>query len=254
MRERKIRAAVISDTHGLLRPEVEKILETCDVVIHGGDMDNPMLYYKLKTRWPLYAVRGNNDGAWAANLPGCLRFSLGGIHFCMVHDKRDVPKDLSGVEIVVFGHSHQYFLNEEDGRLWLNPGSCGYKRFNLPLSLVVLTLEDGKYRIESICLEGELPNPGWGKNSNESPEEKKSREEGKRKTEAAEWEKNLKFLTAKILRYKKRQVEVLWTAENLSTSPEYVTAVYRLSEEAPGITAGEVVERLRKESFPEFLV
>lgn len=215
-------------------------------------MDNPMLYYKLKTRWPLYAVRGNNDGAWAANLPSCLRFSLGGVNFCMVHDKNDMPKDLSDVQIAVFGHSHQYFQSEDDGRLWLNPGSCGYKRFTLPLSLAVLTLEDGKYQAESICLEGKLPHPGWGKNSNESEEEKKKREEEQKAAETAEREKNLMFLTAKILRYKKRDVEVLWTAENLSATPEYVKAVYRLSEEMPGITAGEVVAELKKESFSEF--
>ena len=81
-----IRAAVISDTHGLLRPEVERILQSCDVVIHAGDFDNQMVFHKLKIKQPLYAVRGNNDHDWAEQLPLIRRFKLGiiGFFWCMI--------------------------------------------------------------------------------------------------------------------------------------------------------------------------
>lgn len=147
-----IRAAVISDTHGLLRPEVERILQTCDVVIHAGDFDNQMIFHKLNISWPLYAVRGNNDGSWADQLPLIRKFALGGVRFLMVHDRSDLSKDLGDAQIIIFGHSHMPHCRKQDGRLWLNPGSCGYRRFTLPLSLNVLTLNSEGCIIETFWL------------------------------------------------------------------------------------------------------
>lgn len=120
MRGEPIRAAVISDTHGLLRPEVEQIIQSCDVVIHAGDFDSQMLYHKLNIKQPLYGVRGNNDGYWAEHLPQIRRFSLEGVSFLVVHDQGDVPSQLQDVQVVIFGHSHMYYQQERDGRLWLN--------------------------------------------------------------------------------------------------------------------------------------
>ena len=76
-----IRAAIISDTHGVLRPEVERILETCDVIVHAGDFDTQMLYHKLEVNQPLFAVRGNNDRGWSGGLPGIKRFEIEGVRF-----------------------------------------------------------------------------------------------------------------------------------------------------------------------------
>ena len=78
-----IRVAVMADTHGVLRPEVERILETCDMVIHAGDFDNQMLYHKLDVSQPLFAVRGNNDRGWSGGLPNVKRFEIGGVKFIM---------------------------------------------------------------------------------------------------------------------------------------------------------------------------
>lgn len=162
-----IRAAVISDTHGLLRPEVGRILETCDVIIHAGDFDNQMLYHKLHIGQPLYAVRGNNDGFWGMQLPLVRRFELGGVKFVMAHERSDIPAALGEEQVVIFGHSHMYYQQIEEGRLWLNPGSCGYKRFTLPLSLAVMTLQDGGYQVKTIWLEEEYGRtPGSGLNMN----------------------------------------------------------------------------------------
>ncbi len=156
MRGEPIRAAVISDTHGLLRPEVEQIIQSCDVVIHAGDFDSQMLYHKLNIKQPLYGVRGNNDGYWAEHLPQIRRFSLEGVSFLVVHDQGDVPSQLQDVQVVIFGHSHMYYQQERDGRLWLNPGSCGHRRFHLPLSMAVLTIEDGQVFAEPVWLDEEM--------------------------------------------------------------------------------------------------
>ena len=115
-----IRAAVLADTHGVLRPEVEEVLSTCDVVIHAGDFDSQLLYHKLSSKWPLYAVRGNNDrGVWAGGLPGVKRFSVGGVKFIMAHKRQDVPSDLGDTQVVIFGHSHMY--QQEDISCRINP-------------------------------------------------------------------------------------------------------------------------------------
>lgn len=152
MTSEPIRAAVISDTHGLLRPEVERILQSCDVVIHAGDFDNQMVFHKLNIKRPLYAVRGNNDDNWAEQLPFVRRFKLGDFQFLLTHDQEDIPLDLEDVQIIIFGHSHRYAQKQEHGRLWLNPGSCGYRRFTLPLSMAVLTLEGDHCQIETVFL------------------------------------------------------------------------------------------------------
>lgn len=155
-----IRAAIMADTHGVLRPEVERILETCDVIIHAGDFDNQMLYHKLNVDQPLYAVRGNNDRGWSIGLPTVKRFELGGVKFIMAHERVDIPSVLPDIQVVIFGHSHMYYQQEINGRLWLNPGGCGYKRFTLPLSMAVMTIEDGTYEVETLWLEKGYGTPG----------------------------------------------------------------------------------------------
>lgn len=145
-----MKIAVLSDTHGLLRPEVMAIIETCDVVIHAGDVDKRELVDKLCFKKPIYLVRGNNDKEWAAHIAEKLRFRLGELEFIMVHNKKDLPWDLNGVDIVIFGHSHKYLEEVKDGRLWLNPGSCGRARFGGEITMAVLHLEDGSYKVEKI--------------------------------------------------------------------------------------------------------
>lgn len=145
-----IRAAVISDTHGLLRPQVIDIVMECDYTLHCGDFTNELVYTDLRSLSKLIAVRGNND--WALDLPERLAVRLGGVEIFMVHDKYDVPRDISA-DIVLFGHSHRYFEEEKDGVLWLNPGSCGKHRWGTDLSMAILTLEDGKWSVERIDLD-----------------------------------------------------------------------------------------------------
>ena len=120
----EIRIAVISDTHGLLRRCVTAEVQDCDCILHAGDIIRESDLDELAVYGNLYAVRGNND-IWmpgVCDLAGVLRFQIGGVVFCMVHDRRDVPRDLQGVNAVIYGHSHRYSEEWTDGRLWLNPG------------------------------------------------------------------------------------------------------------------------------------
>lgn len=148
------KVAIISDTHGLLRPEVANILKTCDCALHAGDVDEQSTLEELRQLIPIRVVRGNNDRLWIEDLPHSLRFVINGIHFFMVHDRVDVPSDLTGVHVVVFGHSHRYCQQTVKNCLWLNPGSCGKRRYGADLSMAVMYIEDdGQYRVERIDLD-----------------------------------------------------------------------------------------------------
>lgn len=143
---------IISDTHGLLRPEVVERLQTCDAILHAGDINRPEILDSLRAIAPLYAVRGNNDRDWAEGLPISLAFEIGGVRFLMIHNKRDLPRDFGDAQVIIFGHSHQYFEQTIDGRLWLNPGSCGKRRFNQEISFAVMSIENGVWHVEKVVL------------------------------------------------------------------------------------------------------
>ncbi len=142
-----MKLGVISDTHDLLRPEAEEQLKDCDVILHGGDISSRRILDRLQALAPVYAVRGNNDGDWAADLPQFLDMELAGLRIYMTHKKKDLPKDLSPYDLVICGHSHQYLSAWADrpGRknrtLLLNPGSCGPRRFVQPITLAVVTVD-----------------------------------------------------------------------------------------------------------------
>ena len=99
---------IISDTHGLLRPEVIEALKGCDAILHGGDINRREIIDQLEEIAPVYVVRGNNDHEWAEHIPMYMGFELTGIRIYMTHKKKDLPEDLSNYDLVVFGHSHKY--------------------------------------------------------------------------------------------------------------------------------------------------
>ena len=119
---------IISDTHGLLRPEIIEILKDCDCIIHAGDVNKPEILDTLRMMGSIYVVRGNNDKDWAEGIAKTLYFTIEGVKFFMTHNKKDVDWDLKDTQIVIFGHTHKYFEKIIDNRLWLNPGSCGPRR------------------------------------------------------------------------------------------------------------------------------
>ena len=152
-----MKLAILSDTHGLLRPETAAYLKTADAILHSGDINRQSIVDELRQYAPLYIVRGNNDGAWAAAIPHTLTVTLGAVTFFMVHNRNDVPADLSGVNAVVFGHSHRYVQEERDGMLWLNPGSCGPRRFHQEITMMMAEATDGIVRVEKIFLPHRVP-------------------------------------------------------------------------------------------------
>lgn len=145
-----MKLAILSDTHGLLRPQVVEHLKTADAILHGGDINKPAIVEQLQQHAPLYIVRGNNDKEWAEAIPHNLTVTLEGITFFLVHNKKEVPADLSGVDVVVFGHSHKYVQEEKGGILWLNPGSCGPRRFHQEITMMMAEIEDGDIQVEKI--------------------------------------------------------------------------------------------------------
>lgn len=145
-----IKAAVMSDTHNVLRPDVTEILKECDCIIHAGDLSKPAILEQLNRIAPVYAVRGNNDKEWAGDLPQELRFSLGWMRFYLVHNKKDAKLGEELPHAVIFGHSHRYLEERRDGVLWLNPGSCGRRRFDLPVTMAVLEITEDRYQVKRI--------------------------------------------------------------------------------------------------------
>lgn len=151
-----MRIAILSDTHGLLRPEVVEYLKTADIILHGGDINKQSIVDELRQYAPLYIVRGNNDKEWAQDIPHDLTLTLDGMTFVMVHNKKEVP-DLTGADVVVFGHSHKYLQEEKDGVLWLTPGSCGPRRFHQEITIMMAELTGGSLRVEKIIIPHAVP-------------------------------------------------------------------------------------------------
>lgn len=144
MKETQI--AVLSDTHGLLRRDVAAEVQDCTHILHAGDIIRPMDLDELSLYGSIYAVKGNND-LWIdglRNLSGILRFQIAGVSFLMTHDRRNVPRDLTDVQAVIFGHTHRYSEEWIDGRLWLNPGSCGRARWGGEVTMAKIGLWEGK--------------------------------------------------------------------------------------------------------------
>lgn len=147
-----MKIAILSDTHGLLRPQVVEYLKNADAILHGGDINRQSIVDELRQYAPLYIVRGNNDKEWAEAIPHDLTVTLGGVTFYMVHNKKEAAADLTGVDVVVFGHSHRYLQEDKDGVLWLNPGSCGPRRFHQEITMMMAEVTDGKITVEKITI------------------------------------------------------------------------------------------------------
>jgi uncharacterized protein len=134
---------VISDTHGLLRPEAVAALRGSDLIIHAGDVGNPAVIDQLRGVAPTFVVRGNVDkGDWAASLPMTELVDVGGRWFFVLHEiaQLDVDPATAGFAAVVFGHSHVPSIETREGVLFLNPGSAGPRRFKLPITVARVTV------------------------------------------------------------------------------------------------------------------
>jgi len=183
----KLTVGVVSDTHGLVRPEAIEALRGSDVILHAGDIGGNHVLQELGEVAPVISVRGNVDGGWARLLPERRTLDLGGVAVLILHDRALLgpdpflteaeavsgaglpaasatmrsraarPRSPSGVTpalraIVVFGHSHQPLAETKRGVLWFNPGSAGPRRFRLPVSVGRLVIEDGRVRHHLLTL------------------------------------------------------------------------------------------------------
>lgn len=147
---------IISDTHGLLRPEVLSAMNGCEAILHAGDVCCQEILDELGKIARVYVVRGNNDKEWAEHIPFFLDFEIAGLRVFMTHKKTDLPDDLSPYDLVVFGHSHKYEESHRGKTLLLNPGSCGPRRFNQPITLAILDIEDRNITVTRI----DIPHKG----------------------------------------------------------------------------------------------
>ena len=141
-----LRVGLISDTHGLLRPEAKAFLRGCDHIIHAGDITDSSILEELRALAPVTAVRGNNDhGTWADALRETEVMTLEGVCVYAIHDiaQLDIDPAAAGVQVVVSGHSHKPLIEERDGVLFVNPGSAGPRRFKLPVAAAELTINAG---------------------------------------------------------------------------------------------------------------
>lgn len=148
-----IRAGLISDTHGQLRPEAIAFLQGCDCIVHGGDIGDPAILDTLAEIAPVTAVRGNNDkGEWARRLRHTEMLRVGDAWLYVVHDlaELDIDPAAAGVRVVVSGHSHRPLVEERDGVLYVNPGSAGPRRFSLPISAGELVVDGGEVSARTV--------------------------------------------------------------------------------------------------------
>ena len=150
-----MRVGLISDTHGLLRPEALDFLAGCDHIVHGGDIGNADILARLAQIAPLTTVRGNNDrDAWARAIPVTATLNVGKVALYAIHDLKELDIDpaAAGVRIVMSGHSHRPSSVERGGVLYINPGSAGRRRFSLPISAAELIIEGDSVRPRIVTL------------------------------------------------------------------------------------------------------
>ena len=149
----KARIGVISDTHGLVRLEAISLLKGVDLILHAGDIGTPQVLQRLSDLAPVIAVYGNNDtGKWVKDLPESKLVQFGDVKIYVLHNLKelDLNTDVSGFHAVVSGHSHKPSIEERNGVLYVNPGSAGPRRFKLPVSMALLTVDKATVRAELI--------------------------------------------------------------------------------------------------------
>jgi putative phosphoesterase len=149
------RIGVISDTHGLVRPEALGALKNSELIIHAGDIGKPEVLTALKSIAPVIAIRGNNDrDGWARKMPDILQLSVNDVRLYVIHNVNDLNIDpvAGGFRAVISGHSHKPGIVNHDRLLFLNPGSAGPRRFKLPVTLARMDIHQSQFRVKIVEL------------------------------------------------------------------------------------------------------
>lgn len=217
------RIGVISDTHGMLREEVKEILKNCDVILHGGDINKQSILDELEKFAGLYVVRGNNDKEWAEHIPEILSVELYGIRFVMIHKIKQLPQNIGDWDVVIYGHSHKYEEKRANGRLWLNPGSCGPRRFGQPITMAVIeTSGDGSFEVKKIELSAAVKQPDLEKVS----------------------PKDMKKLVQTVMKETDRGTPVKEIARRCGITEELAEQICRLYLTHPGVDVQGILNRM----------
>ena len=149
-----MKIGILSDTHGLLRPEVIAGLRGVDHIIHAGDIDHEAVIRELEKIAPVTVVRGNADKEWAKDLPETADLEFAGVRIFVIHNKGKITSLPEGVDVVVFGHTHKYTELEKDGVSWFNPGCCGKRRPGQEVSYAIMEIdEQGVFSFEKRTVE-----------------------------------------------------------------------------------------------------
>lgn len=261
--EKKHRIGVLSDTHGLLRPEVLEYLQGCEAILHGGDINRQEILDRLEKIAPVYVVRGNNDKGWAEEIPEMLRLEFYGVKIFMIHNKKHMPKNLSDIDVVVYGHSHRYEEKSEGGMLWLNPGSCGPRRFSQPITMAVLEIEEAgnicvkRYDIPHKAAAGKVTKDNGdsgetaaGKVTKENSDSGETavgnvtKESGMIQRAAAGENGDLRRTIETVIKETKKGRAVPETAQKLQISEELAEQICRLYLTHPGVDADGIMTKM----------
>lgn len=224
--------AVISDTHGLLRDEVVEIAKDCDVIFHLGDIGNQEVLDRLNQLGKVYAVRGNNDGEWAKELPDDLFVELYDFTFYLVHDKSMISAEHSkNADIILYGHSHRYEQYEKDMKIYFNPGSCGVERFRLPITMAVFYVDEMArgIRMDRIDIPG---------TRDRQPDSKMSA--AKLFMEEMNMKKNIR----RIMKGMKKNRSIEFMASKYHISEKLVRQICRIYVTHPGVDADGIMDKL----------
>jgi putative phosphoesterase len=146
---------LISDTHGLIRPQALDALQSVDLIIHAGDIGKPEVIAALKTIAPVLAIKGNNDReAWAHRFSETKLVTSGNTKIFVIHNVKELDRDPAarGYQVILSGHSHKPSVATHDGVLFVNPGSAGPRRFKLPIAVGKLFIENNRVNAEIIEL------------------------------------------------------------------------------------------------------
>ena len=215
-----MKIGIISDTHGLLRPEVISALNGCEAILHAGDVCRQEIIDELEKLAPVYVVRGNIDKEWAEHIPFFLDFEIAGLRVFMTHKKTDLPDDLSPYDLVVFGHSHKFEESHRGKTLLFNPGSCGPRRFNQPITLAILDIEDRNITVTRI----DIPHKG--------------------KPMAVPKEEDIKAQIATVI----KEIQKGHSPEKIATrhgwNVDLVEQIARLYVTHPGVTVDGILEKM----------
>lgn len=221
------KVGIISDTHGLLRSEVLEKLHGCEAIVHGGDINKPAILEKLQQIAPVYAVRGNNDKEWAVKLPKRLSFTLYGVRFFMVHNKKELPDSLADKDIVIYGHSHKYEEKYIENKLFLNPGSCGPRRFTQPVTMALLEIKDDlSFKVMKIEIPHQIP----GNRAENVPEEKMPQ--------------NIRQIIISVMKDTDRGKSIGEIAKRNDISEELAEQICRLYLTHPGVDADGIMGKM----------